>query len=166
MPRARGRAKLRIAAVDGRLAHIGDVRLVISKRPGSLWKTRVAFATNETSWAGREIVSVYEKRWAIEVLFKDLRGHLGLDDDQVLSKDAIQRHLHLCGLAHLLLTHHGMGAVGAQARKANVEVHLPTMSQRLSALRDDVQRDQLRKLLGRTGHRRLRAKLREYLKAA
>ncbi len=111
-------------------------------------------------------MSVYEKRWAIEVLFKDLRGHLGLDDDQVLSKDAIQRHLHLCGLAHLLLTHHGMGAVGAQARKANVEVHLPTMSQRLSALRDDVQRDQLRKLLGRTGHRRLRAKLREYLKAA
>jgi SRSO17 transposase len=166
MPRARGWAKLRIAPVDGRLAHIGEVRLVISKRPGSPWKTRVAFATNETSLAAREIVSVYEKRWAIEVLFKELRGDLGLGDYQVLSKDAIQRHLHLCGLAHLLLTHHGMDAVGAQARKANTEVPLPTLSERLIALRDDVRCDQLRRLFGRTGHRKLQDKLREYLQAA
>jgi SRSO17 transposase len=166
MPRARGRAKLRIASVDGRLARIGDVRLVISKRPRSSWKTMVTFATNETGLTAREIVSVYEKRWAIEVLFKELRGHLGLGDYQVLSKDAIQRHLHLCGLAHLLLTHHGMDAVGAQARKAKGEVPLPTMSERLAALRDDVRRDQLRKLFRRGRHRTLYARIEEYLRAA
>ena len=166
MPRARGQAKLRIASVDGRLARLGDVRLVISKRPRSSWKTMVAFATNETKLAGREIVSTYEKRWAIEVLFKELRGHLGLGDYQVLSKDAIQRHLHLCGLAHLLLTHHGMDAVGAQARKANIEVPLPPLSERLSALREDVRRDQLRKLFTRDRHRKLYARIEEYLRAA
>jgi len=166
MPRARGKAKLRIAAVDGRLTRIGDVRLVISKRPRSPWKTRVAFATNETGLAAREIVSVYEKRWAIEVLFKELRGHLGLGDYQVLSKDAIQKHLHLCGLAHLLLTHHGMETVGAQARKANTQVPLPKMSERLTALRDDVRRDQLRRVFAGRKHRRLRIQLEECLRAA
>jgi len=60
MPRARGRVKLRIAIVDGRLARIGEVRLVISKRPRSTWKTMVAFATNETNLPAREIVSMYE----------------------------------------------------------------------------------------------------------
>jgi hypothetical protein len=33
--------------------------------------------------------------------------------------------------------------VGAQARKANTEVPLPTMSERLTALRDDVRRERI-----------------------
>lgn len=166
MPRARGWAKMRIAAVDGRLARTGDVRLVFSKRPRSGWKTMVAFATNETKLAARAIVSIYEKRWAIEVLFKELRGDLGLGDYQVLSKDAIQRHLHLCGLAHLLLTHHSMDAVGAQASKANTEVPLPTMNERLSAMRDALRHDQVRRLFRGSRHDKLRQKLQRYLLAA
>lgn len=166
MRRSRGWATMRIAAVDGRLAKTGDVRLVFSKRPRSAWKTLVAFATNETKRPARAIVSIYEKRWAIEVLFKELRGDLGLGDYQVLSKDAIQRHLHLCGLAHLLLTHHSMDAVGAQARTTNRDVPLPTMKDRLAALRDEVRRDQVRRLFKGTRHRKLRAKVEEYLKAA
>ena len=106
------------------------------------------------------------KRWAIEVLFKELRGDLGLGDYQVRSKDAIERHLHLCGLAHLLLTHHGMATVGAQASKANTQVPLPTMSQRLATLRDEVRCDQLRRLLTGPRHRKLRDKLLEHLRAA
>ena len=166
MPRARGWAKMRIAAVDGRLARTGDVRLVFSKRPRSAWKAMVAFATNETKLAARAIVSIYEKRWAIEVLFNELRGDLGLGDDQVLSKDAIQRHLHLCGLAHLMLTHHSMDAVGVQARKANTDVPLPTMNERLDALRHNLQHDQLRKLFRGKRHQKLRRKLERYLLAA
>jgi len=92
------------AAVEGRLARTGDVRLVFSKRPRSAVKTVVAFAVNEAKLAGRAIVSVCEKRWAIEVLFKELRGDLGLGDYQVLSKDAIQRHLLLAPLVWSLRT--------------------------------------------------------------
>ena len=126
----------------------------------------VAFATNETKLAARAIVSIYEKRWAIEVLFNELRGDLGLGDDQVLSKDAIQRHLHLCGLAHLMLTHHSMDAVGVQARKANRDVPLPTMNERLDALRHHLRHDQLRKLFRGKRHQKLRQKLERYLLAA
>ena len=66
---------------EGRLARTGDVALVFSKRPPSAWKTMVAFATKETKLAGRAIVSIYEKRRAIEVLFKELQNDLGLGDD-------------------------------------------------------------------------------------
>lgn len=166
MRRSRGWAALRIAAVDGRLSRIGNVRLVFSKRPRSAWKSMVAFATNEAKLAARAIVSIYEKRWAIEVLFKELRGDLGLGDYQVLSKDSIQRHLHLCGLAHLMLTHHSTDAVGAQARKANMEVPLPTMNERLDALRHGLRRDQVGQLFRGERHRRLRQRLERYLLAA
>jgi hypothetical protein len=49
-----------------------------------------------------------------------------------LHRDGILRHLHLCCLAHLLLTHHAIKSVGAQATKANRQVKLPTMNQRLA----------------------------------
>ncbi len=123
-------------------------------------------ATNETKPAARAIVAIYEKRWAFEVLFKELRGDLGLGDYQVLSKDAIQRHLHLCGLGHLMLTHHSRGAVGAQAGKANTEVPLPTMNERLATLRDRLRHDQLRRLLRGKPHQRLRQTVERFLRAA
>jgi len=166
MPRSRGWATLRIAWADGRLARIGKVRMVVSKRPGSPWKTMVCFVSNETNLGARQIVSIYEKRWAIEVLFKELRGELGLGDYQVLSEDAILRHLHLCGLAHLVLTHHSLEAVGAQARKANVEVALPAMSQRLEALRSSIRREQIKRIVKIKSHRNLVQKLNNYLLAA
>lgn len=166
MPRSRGWAILRIAWTDGRLARIGNVRMVISKRLGSPWKTMVCFVSNEINLTAREIVSIYEKRWAIEVLFKELRGKLGLGDYQVLSEAAILKHLHLCGLAHLVLTHHSLEAVGAQARKANTEVVLPSMSQRLEALRYAIRREQIKRIVKIKSHRNLVQKLNNYLLAA
>ena len=78
MPRARGRASLRIACVDGHLSRIGNVRMVLSKRPGERWKTTVAIVTNAANIDARSIVSIYERRWKIEVLFKELEQDLGL----------------------------------------------------------------------------------------
>lgn len=166
MPRSRGWAILRIAWADGQLARIGNVRMVISKRLGSPWKTMVCFVSNEMNLTAREIVSIYEKRWAIEVLFKELRGQLGLGDYQVLSEDAIFKHLHLCGLAHLVLTHHSLEVVGAQARKANTEVVLPSMSRRLEALRYAIRREQIKRIVKIKSHKNLVQKLNKYLLAA
>jgi SRSO17 transposase len=167
MKRSRGVAKLRIVGVDGHLSRIGRVRMVLSKRPGERWKTTVAIVSNETGLCAREIVSIYELRWNIEVLFKELEVDLGLGDYQVLSEDGILKHLHLCCLAHLALTHHAMERVGAQARKANKTVHLPTMNQRLENLRSDIRREQIRRLF-RSGaaHGRVRQKVEQYLQAA
>jgi SRSO17 transposase len=164
--RSRGWRWMRIASADGRLARIGLIRLVCSKRPRDPWKNMTAIATNEIRLEARTIVATYERRWAIEVLFKELRGELGLGDYQVLQEEAILKHLHLCGLAHLMLTHRSLQALGAQARKINTEPTLPTLTERRETLRAEIQRDQVRQLMGGKQHRRLRKKLEQYLFAA
>src|SRR5687768_770586 len=136
MKRSRGRtAVLRIAGAVGHLSRIGRVRMVVSKRPRGPWKKCIAIVTNETGLRPREIVAIYERRWPIEVLFKELAQDLGLGDYQMLAEDGIVHHLHVCGLAHLLLTHRSLEALGAQARKPNKQVTLPPMSSRLAELR-------------------------------
>lgn len=77
MKRSRGHAKLRLASVDGHLSRIGRVRLVVSKRPAGPWRRTVAIVTNETKLNPRRIVAIYETRWLIEVLFKELRRTWG-----------------------------------------------------------------------------------------
>jgi hypothetical protein len=167
MKRSRGTAKLRIAMVDGYLSRIGKVRMVVSKRPGMRWKTTVAMVTNEPGLDARQIVAIYELRWKIEVLFKELEAHLGLGDYQMLKEEGILKHLHLCCLAHLVLTHHAMKDVGAKARKANQQITLPTMQQRLETLRSEIQREQITRLFRQGGHdERVRRKVQQYLRAA
>ena len=163
MRRARGWAWRRIAVWDGRLSRIGAVRLVVSKRPRERWQNMVVIATDETGLEARTIVAEYEKRWAIEVLFKELRGSLGLGDYQVQSERAIRHHLHLSGLAHHVLTHHSLTAAGDKARKAKKELSLPPMSQRLHALRDELRRERLDRLMKRVRHGRLRKRMKECL---
>jgi SRSO17 transposase len=166
MRRARGWRWLDIAEVDGRLKKIGAVRVVFSRRPRDRWKNMVAIATNETKLPARDIVATYERRWAIEVLFKELKGTLGLGEYQVQTRQGIERHLHLCGLAHLALTHHGLRAVGAQAKQTHKDVPLPRFQERLEALRHDVRRDNLERFVKRIRHTKTRCRVREYLNAA
>jgi SRSO17 transposase len=166
MRRARGRAKMRIAAIDGRLARIGPVRMVLSKRPRNPWKKMVAIVTNETNLTDRQIVAIYERRWAIEVLFKELRQDLGLGVYQVQHEEAILNHLHLCCLAHLLLTHRSLLALGAQAKKPNKDLALPSMKQRLQDLREAVRHDQIRPVLRKIRNVKLKQELQTTLLAA
>jgi SRSO17 transposase len=167
MKRSRGRhAALRIAAADGHLSRIGKVRMVISKRPRGPWKKCIAIVTNQTGLRPRQIVDIYEKRWLIEVLFKELHQDLGLGDYQMLHRDGILRHLHLCCLAHLLLTHHAFTGVGAQATKANRQVELPPMNQRLAALRARIAGDEIQRLVPGATYERLRKNLCDHLLAA
>jgi len=161
--RARCWRWLKIACVDGTLKRLGRVRMVLSKRPGDPWKKTLAVATNEGKLPAREIMAIYEKRWNIEVLFKELRNSLGLCDYQVLRRHAIERHLHLSCMAHLVLTHHGLKAEGAQAKQKDKEVSLPPMSKRLENLRASIRHDQTTALLKRIKNRKAKATLREFL---
>ena len=163
LPRARCWRWLRIAGVDGQLNRIGRVRMVLSKRPGDPWKKTLAVVTNECKLEARKIMMIFEKRWNIEVLFKELRNSLGLCDYQVLSRNAIERHLHLSCMAHLVLTHHGLKAVGAQARQKDKEVSLPPMSERLENMRASIRNDQTHALLSRIKNRRAKQIVREFL---
>lgn len=167
MRRSRGHATLRIASADGHLSRIGRVRMVVSKRPRGPWKKCVAaVVTDETGLRPRQVVAIYEMRWLIEVLFKELRQDLGLADYQMLAEDGIVHHLHVCCLAHLLLTHRSVEALGAQASKPNEQVTLPPMSMRLADLRAEIARDHIERLVPGEQHAKLRQKMCEQLLAA
>ncbi len=167
MKRSRNRtATLRIAAVDGRLSRIGRVRMVISKRPRGPWKKCIAIVSSESGLRPRQIVAIYEMRWLIEVLFKELRQDLGLGDYQMIAEDGIVNHLHVCCLAHLMLTHQSLRGLGEQAMKANRQVQLPPMNLRRQTLRQQIAREQIHRLVRGPNHEKLRTKLCEQLLAA
>src|SRR4051812_37952466 len=160
MKRSRGKtARLRIARADGHLSRIGRVRLVVSKRPRGPWKKCVAVVTNETGLKPRQIIAIYELRWHIEVLFKELHQDLGLGDYQMLAKDGIVHHFHVCCLPPLLLTHQPLAGLGAKAHNPHKTVPLPPMSTRLADLRRRIATDQIERLVPGDQHARLRKKL-------
>jgi DDE superfamily endonuclease len=163
--RARGWRWLRITDAVVQLSRIGPVRLVLSKRPGDPWKNVLAVVTNEVRLSGREVLAEYEKRWWIEVLLGELRGPLGLGDYQVLDERKIVNHLHLCGLAHQALTHHGLEAEGAQAETRQTgERTLPPLNQRLASLRAAWRRERIEAVVSRIRHAPLRRKVEKVLK--
>jgi SRSO17 transposase len=167
MKRSRRTAKLKIASVDGHLSRIGRVRMVVSKRPHETWKSTIAIVTNATGMDARAIVAAYERRWNIEVMFKDLEQSLGLSDYQMLHERAIVNHLHLVCLALLMLTHHAMDCVGAKAIESNTEVRLPSVEQRIESLRKAHRDERIRKLFRKGSlHARYRKKLDIILQAA
>lgn len=167
MRRTRGKAAaLRIASADGHLSRVGRVRMVVSKRPRGPWKKCVAVVTSETGLRPRQVVAIYEMRWSIEVLFKELRQDLGLGDYQMIAEEGILKHLHVCCLAHLLLTHQSLDGLGAKATKANKQVELPPMSQRLATLRTRVAKDRIERLVKGPHHEKLRQEIYDCLQAA
>jgi len=167
MRRTRGKAAtLRLASADGHLSRVGRVRMVVSKRPRGPWKKCIAVVTDETGLRPRQVVAIYELRWSIEVLFKELRQDLGLGDYQMIAEEGILKHLHVCCLAHLLLTHRCLEGLGAKARKANKQVELPPMSQRLRTLRTRIAQDRIDRLVKGAAHEKLRQEICACLLAA
>ena len=167
MRRTRGKAAtLRLASADGHLSRVGRVRMVVSKRPRGAWKKCIAVVTDETGLRPRQVVAIYELRWSIEVLFKELRQDLGLGDYQMIAEEGILKHLHVCCLAHLLLTHQCLEGLGAKARKANKQVELPPMSQRLRTLRTRIAQDRIDRLVKGAAHEKLRQEICACLLAA
>jgi SRSO17 transposase len=164
MRRARGWAWMRIAGLRAELSRIGEVRLVLSKRPRDPWKNLVVVATNEVTLKDRDVLAVYEARWWVEVLLKELRGPLGLDQYQVRTEKKITTHLHLSGLAHQLLTHHSLQVVGAQAKQTTKEGRpLPPLNQRLADLREALRRERVEAAVGRIRHAKVRQKVKQVL---
>lgn len=152
---------MHIAHIDGRLSRIGYVRIVFSKRPRDRWKNILAVATNATNLDARKILVIYETRWAIEVLMKELKGSLGLGQYQMQSWIGIVRHLHLVALSRLTLTHHALKRVGAQAKQSHKDVPLPTFSQRLTVFREELHHTQVIAFTDRIRKPALRKRVRE-----
>lgn len=155
--------KYRLAQRVGRLSKLGRVKLVFSRRPKE--KSWICMATNETRWGVVRVLSEYLKRWPIEVLFKESKQYLGLGDYQVLRYRGIERYLCLVLIAHLLLTHLGVTACGAQAEPDQTKpLDLPSVPQLQSLLRSKLWDDTIDSLEKGTRHRRVGKKLKELIK--
>jgi len=84
-----------VPAVFGELA-----RVVVVRFPNH---PLVVLMSSERSLSAREIVQRYAARFAIEIVFRELKQRFGVSDYQVRSREAILRHVHLSFVACSLL---------------------------------------------------------------
>ena len=119
----------KLAQRVGTMNKLGRVKIVFSKRRND--HTVIALVTNDISLSMKKVVSRYLKRWAIEVMIKEQKQHLGLGDYRVWRYRAIVRHLCLVDSAYACLTHVGINDQRAQGNKNDTKdmLSLPPISQ-------------------------------------
>jgi len=82
------------------LRHVGDVTLVLSKKGRNVGPTHTKIlVTNLAELTPRQVVCIYQKRWAIELVNWELKSGLGLGHHQVSGDQ--QRSTHSVGIAVL-----------------------------------------------------------------
>ncbi len=86
-----------------RLRHIGDVTMVLSKKGRNVGpKNTKVLVTNLVEMTTRQVLLVYQRRWTIEVLFKELKSGLGLGEHQVTKVvDRIDKSIGVAIIAYL-----------------------------------------------------------------
>jgi hypothetical protein len=67
-----------------------------AKKPRKKQHPHLYLLTNMTTLPVAEIVRRYRRRWAVEVLFRDLKQHLGVGACVVRQAEAGEKHLALC----------------------------------------------------------------------
>jgi len=95
------------------LCHVGDVTVVLSKKGRNLGpKNTKILVTNLPELTPREVVSIYQKRWAIEIVKWELKSGLGLGQHQVSGDQKRSTNsVGIAVLAYLFLLracHHGI----------------------------------------------------------
>lgn len=60
--------------------------------------------TNLPDVTPRQVISIYQRRWTIEIIFKELKSGLGLGDAQITKKaDRTEKAMGMAVLAYLFL---------------------------------------------------------------
>lgn len=127
----------RLAVRFGYLSKLGEVKVVFSRRRSE--KKTLALVTDDLGASMKTIVADYLKRWAIELLIKDEKQHLGLGDYRVRRYDSVVRHLHLVDCAYACLTHLALKEHSAQGHnKTKKMLRLPPISQLKTRMRQVV----------------------------
>jgi Transposase DDE domain len=88
------------------LRHLGDVTVVLSKcrRNDGPKQTKILVTNLPESVPTRQIVAVYLRRWWVEVVFKELKGVVGLGQHQVTKcVDRVERSVAIAIMAYRLL---------------------------------------------------------------
>jgi hypothetical protein len=135
-----------------RLRHIGDVIMVLSKKGRNVGpKNTKILVTNLVEMTTRQVLLVYQRRWNVEILFKELKSGLGLGEHQVTKEvGRIEKSIGVAIIAYLVLI---------RARKSDIR---PGQSWSIFQLKNNFTNDVICKQFQHT----LRRKLDRLMKAA
>jgi hypothetical protein len=105
LPDHKGRKTFWIFEKLTRLKHLGDVTVVLTKKGRNVGPQNTKLlVTNLLELTGRQVIDIYQRRWAIEILFKELKSGLGLGEHQVTKKlPRIEKSLGITLIAYLFL---------------------------------------------------------------
>ena len=143
--RKTGRYKL--VQRTGTMNKLGTVKVVFSRRRGD--RSVTALVTDDLRTSMKKIVSRYLKRWAIEVMIKEQKQHLGLGDYRVWRYRAIVRHLSLVDSAYACLTHVGLEDRHAQGDKNETKemLSVPPISQLKTRMHQIIWRQEVQNVI-------------------
>jgi Transposase DDE domain len=104
-PASRGRSTCWTYHTRLSLRHVGDVTVVLSKRGRNLGpKQTKILVTNLAALTPSQVVGIYQKRWAVELLHWELKSGLGLGEHQVSGdKDRSEKSIGIAVLAYLFV---------------------------------------------------------------
>jgi len=88
-----------------RLRHLGDVTIILSKQRRNYGPKRTKIlVTNLPDVTARQVVDIYRRRWAVELLMKELKGATGLGQHQVTKEpQRVERSVAISIMAYLML---------------------------------------------------------------
>lgn len=87
-----------------KLCHLGDVYLVIAKKRRNHGPKAVRVLVTNLPLAPKAVLALYQCRWYVEVLFKEIKGTMALGQSQVnTSFEQVERSIGLSLAAYLLL---------------------------------------------------------------
>jgi len=87
------------------LRHAGDVTIVLTKKGRNTGpkKTKI-LVTNLPGATARQVIAIYQRRWSVEIIFKELKSALGLGQHQVTKKEErVEKSLGIAIVAYLFL---------------------------------------------------------------
>lgn len=87
------------------LRHVGDVTIVLSKKRRNSGPKKIKLiVTNLPSVTPRQVIYIYQRRWDIEIIFKDLKSGLGLGQHQVTKEiKRVENSIGVAVVAYLFL---------------------------------------------------------------
>ncbi|MGI0085300.1 MAG: IS701 family transposase [Nitrososphaerales archaeon] len=91
-------ANLKMRSLDGR-----RVRIVVSYDNKELEDDPHFYCTNRLDWNIYQILSLYARRWRVDVFYRDSKQNLGLEDYEVRKIRGARRHVSMVFTAHVLL---------------------------------------------------------------
>ncbi len=99
----RQRMAVRVRHTSGSWRYVGKVELVGSERRNRPEGRRTYLAGNELRATARQMVIGYRRRWAVELLHKSVKQHLGVAEVATHGFDAVIAPVHWVYWAYLLL---------------------------------------------------------------